>query len=111
MDAGSGQVCTDFQCQPLVVTGCGHGKPKKMALKESLYAFPNPVAAGGAVTLTLPEGGAKLTLIDLNGRVIVEQSVSVGGDHRLLIPADLPAGIYLLRDEESRFEPHRILVQ
>jgi hypothetical protein len=112
VDNGSGQICEETVCQLIYASNCdGNGGASKTELKEPLFVYPNPVAAGNSVTLILPEGGAKLNLVDLNGRMVVEKSVTVGGGHRLQIPADLAAGIYLLRDAEGRFEPQRILVQ
>lgn len=112
VDNGSSQICTYDECKSIMVEGCKEGgKALKMPLKEPFYAFPNPVQAGASLSVVLPEGGAKLSLVDLSGRTILEKSVTTGGGHHIQIPSDLPAGIYLLRDAGDRFEPQRILVQ
>lgn len=112
VDNGNGDICEETVCQLVYASNCdGKDGASKTELKESLYAYPNPVSVGGEVMVVLPEGGAKLHLVDLEGRTLQQMSVTTGGGHRMEIPGDLATGIYLLMDEEGRFEPQRILVQ
>ena len=60
----------------------------------ALAPTPNPVAPGGA--LTLPAAG-QVELRDALGRLVLDQSVTMGGQPRLTLPASLVPGIYQVR--------------
>ena len=112
VDNSLGEICQKTVCTFILVQGCGDGNgPAKTALRKNLHIYPNPIAPGGTLTLTLPEGGANLSLIDLNGRSVWKASFAGGGGQQLRLPEQLPRGMYLLRDAEGRFAAKRILVQ
>ena len=111
IDNGFGEMCRKTECMDIMVSGCGQKGPAKMKLNAPLFAYPNPVAAGKALHVIMPEGGAHLKLYDLNGRLVLERSTATGGSFQLQIPDNLPKGVYLLRDEKGHFEPQQILIQ
>ncbi|TAE52809.1 MAG: T9SS C-terminal target domain-containing protein, partial [Bacteroidetes bacterium] len=61
--------------------------------------YPNPVAAGGVLTIEIP-GNQRLpataTLLDRGGRWVQEWSVDASSPFRLALPADLAKGFYWL---------------
>ena len=63
-------------------------------------AFPNPARAGGEVRLQLPAGAgtSPIELISPTGRRVATFPVDTERTlQRMVLPADLPAGLYLLR--------------
>ncbi len=66
----------------------------------SFTAYPNPVVAGGSVTIELPLSGTaahdyQARLYDVAGRLIKQEALA--GDQQLMMPAGLPAGLYWLK--------------
>ena len=67
-------------------------------LNYSLTLFPNPTPAGhGAATLTGAIQGAAVTVFDALGRPVFTTTADASGTATLVLPAGLPAGIYLVR--------------
>lgn len=67
-------------------------------------AYPNPVAAGGSVTIELPLSGTaandyQTRLYDVAGRLVQQQTMR--DDRQLLLPAGLSTGIYWLKLSSS----------
>lgn len=63
--------------------------------------YPNPAPAGAEISLNLPaghKGPARAALLDMGGREIQRFS---GGNGRLRLPAELPAGLYWVRVESE----------
>ena len=64
---------------------------------------PNPVSAGGQVTVHLTEAaGVPVRIVDLAGRLVAEAGLDAGGSFQL--PATLRAGMYVIiaRDQATR---------
>lgn len=110
-DNGFGEICKQTVCKWVFISGCNGNNNGKKAVRKTIQAFPNPVSPGAALTVDLPQGGAHLTLLDLNGRTVLDKHIPTGGNQRLQIPSDIPAGIYILRDEAGKFEPQSILIR
>ncbi|HVZ39391.1 MAG TPA: YCF48-related protein [Candidatus Kapabacteria bacterium] len=65
-----------------------------------LQVIPNPVDGTGTIRYSLTEPGpARITLCDMLGRerTILDGQNAEAGDHEILVPQELPAGIYLVR--------------
>lgn len=81
---------------------------------ENWQVYPNPAAAGDALTLVLPETvrQARVTLTDLSGKEILQAGgIPNGGAIR---PGFLPSGVYTIRmqdmDQPSRHFPVKKIV-
>ncbi|MDO7850141.1 FG-GAP repeat domain-containing protein [Hymenobacter convexus] len=73
---------------PLATTA-GHTTGPALAL------FPNPAAS--AATLSGATPGAPISVLDALGRVLLTATADATGAARLVLPAGLPAGVYLMR--------------
>jgi hypothetical protein len=65
---------------------------------DAVAMYPNP--ASGQVTLRLPRaatGSAQATLLDLRGRQVLTQTLPLGAETTIQLPASLAAGVYLLQ--------------
>ena len=60
----------------------------------SISVFPNPVKAGGILTIQTPKA-AEMQLYDVNGKSVACYTGT--GNCQIGIPADLQAGMYVLR--------------
>jgi hypothetical protein len=60
-----------------------------------LAVYPNP--AHGQVTVRGATSGIGLELIDALGRLVLRGAADAGGAAQLVLPAGLPAGVYVLR--------------
>ncbi|OWY25664.1 T9SS C-terminal target domain-containing protein [Sphingobacteriales bacterium UPWRP_1] len=88
------------------------------ALSESaaLQVYPNPVAAGKPVFVTLPTGlpantGSLLRVINTKGQVLWQQSLNDAGNTPVNVPTmQLQAGLYLLQLTDGKTAYHAKLV-
>ncbi len=62
---------------------------------DGLALFPNP--AHGAATLAGAQPGTAVTVTDALGRPVATATADATGTAALLLPAGLPAGVYLVR--------------
>jgi len=60
-----------------------------------LALYPNP--ATGAATLTGAQPGAAVTVVDALGRAVTTATADASGTAALVLPAGLPAGVYVVR--------------
>ena len=60
---------------------------------SSIAVYPNPVV-NNELTVRSSKALSKLQVIDLSGKVLIEQKVA---DFEATIPVDLPKGIYYLK--------------
>lgn len=91
-----------------IVPGGGSGYSPiisvRAAKQASLQVFPNPIHAGGTITFIVDAPAstlARVSLIDVNGRTMMQKSVAlVAGSNRLdwTVPA-ANAGVYIARVE------------
>ena len=65
------------------------------ASDPAIQVFPNPVQAGGTLTLTQVSPGTVITLADAAGREVFTQTLD--GPAVVPLPADLAPGLYLFR--------------
>ena len=72
-------------------------------LRDVLKVYPNPVASGGSVTVTLelpqtfiPEGPLQLTVVDAQGRLVRKENFTPNNSQLTLHTSTLPYGIYHL---------------
>ncbi|THH40435.1 T9SS type A sorting domain-containing protein [Neolewinella litorea] len=65
--------------------------------QAALGAYPNPVRAGEVVRFPQPAVPTIVNLYQPDGRLLLSQPVGPQEEARLMLPADLKAGIYLLR--------------
>ena len=63
-----------------------------------IMVFPNPVAAGALLAVSIPHGKAKLTLTNAFGRFCWSQNTE-GGQTQVSLPVNLSSGIYFLQAE------------
>ena len=61
-----------------------------------LSLYPNP-ARGGAATLTGAQPGTVVTVFDALGRPVISATADASGTAALVLPAGLPAGVYVVR--------------
>ncbi|MBO2007716.1 LamG-like jellyroll fold domain-containing protein [Hymenobacter negativus] len=61
-----------------------------------LAVYPNP-AHGGAATLTGAEPGTRVMVFDALGRPVLAATADATGTAALVLPAGLPAGVYVVR--------------
>ena len=61
---------------------------------DGLTLAPNP---GRATTLSGAAAGAAVTVYDALGRRVLAASADAAGTARLVLPAELPAGVYVVR--------------
>ena len=66
------------------------------AAGAALSLAPNP-APGGAATLSGSQPGAAVRVLDALGRVVATATADAGGVARLLLPAGLAPGVYVVR--------------
>ena len=80
---------------------------------EQVQVFPNPFKDSFTLQLNrnLIEMGATVSLLDLNGRVLLSRTVSPGQTLVTLNPKDLSNGFYLVNIMLENGEVHRMKVQ
>ena len=61
----------------------------------ALQLYPNPTS--GAATLTGAQPGAVATVFDALGRPVATATADAAGTAALVLPAGLPAGVYVVR--------------
>ncbi len=72
-------------------------------LRDVLKVYPNPVASGGSVTVTLelpqtfkPQGPLQLTVVDALGRLVSKENFTPNNSQLTLHTSTLPSGLYHL---------------
>ncbi|MCA6364261.1 MAG: S8 family peptidase [Bacteroidetes bacterium] len=59
--------------------------------------YPNPAAAGLAVTLQLPQPATQIEVFNMLGEIVLAQTIAASGNTVTLHTEKLPPGLYLLR--------------
>jgi len=62
-------------------------------ISEKMDVYPNPIVSGGTLYLQGIELGAKIILRDLNGKVILNKTIS---NNEIVLPISLQSGVYWL---------------
>jgi len=75
--------------QPLPV------RPAAPGTGAGLHLFPNPATAAATLTGALP--GTAVQVLDALGRLVAATPADATGTARLMLPAGLPAGVYVVR--------------
>jgi hypothetical protein len=86
-----------------------------VGLFPPLRCYPNPVPRGGSFSLRMPEGRSeRIAVFDVAGRRLGSAAISGGPELRLsirdLFKTDPPAGVYLLRIEDSGGRSARLMI-
>ena len=64
-----------------------------------LALFPNPATTGATLTGAVP--GAAVTVFDAVGRAVLTATADATGTARLVLPAGLPVGVYVVRTDTN----------
>jgi|GEM_PF-5266679 len=116
----TGEMCSETRCTTITVTGCGTNiqidqsgnKAIPTALDgKDISVFPNPIAAGERLNLTLSQSVEEIQLLDVTGRIILKQRTGGGADLNMNIPGDLSPGLYFVRSSKGEFKPVSIQIQ
>lgn len=100
-------VCGDYALQ-IVDRGCTHASPcfeasfsneSDLTPCREARLYPNPTAGSIWLDLGIVTTGAKLTVLDRLGRVVMDETVDL--EPAVHVELDLPAGLYLLRVETA----------
>jgi hypothetical protein len=70
-------------------------QPSSWTSAAALQLYPNP--APGTATLTGAQPGTSVQVFDALGRLVLTATADASGTARLTLPADQPAGVYLVR--------------
>jgi hypothetical protein len=99
---------TDIQ-----VDECDFSSSLSVLKNADLSIFPNPVTAGDALHLELPVdiSGFDWKLLAIDGKLIRKGEIRTTSEQSIVIPGDLPPGLYLLElSHKSIFSTHRLVI-
>ncbi len=102
METGYGII--DFGAACASVSGISEKTPERIGL---LTVSPNPANPTAEIKLILKESGdVKLEVFSIDGRMVnrIHNGYLPSGEHRFIIPDDLPSGIYTARVKTVNFD-------